>query len=377
MNKKKSPLVFYYVEKRDTVSMGGKIIYIDHKNRYKMITKIKEFCDTLEDGNVSNIDNEKNLAHWIKKYGKRISQPHLRAKLTDINIQNQKYKYRNLSFVPEYREIKAIDPHDKKVTLGELNVSEYKSLYLLNEWRKWVIRRSMRRCTLIEKKLVEDVMNCELKTEKTKKENIIFVDFNTTNPFQNIFIIDDIKKLITNIPDNFKKTILMGMSDSGELGDLRPIQFEDFEKVPFLLSYVLDVLISKDECMISRINQEVLKHQDLLKLKQLRGVRRILTYPYPIIYNYVQENGYCLKSWKNLFKSFIHGNIDFSDYPNGKITVSHALDIDGDLLSTFNLTLKELDPNSFQYVEVDSSEEGKITRISLDGPITKDFTIVS
>ena len=41
------------------------------------------------------------------------------------------------------------------------------------------------------------------------------------------------------------------------------------------------------------------------------------------------------------------------------------------------VTLKELDPNSFQCIEVEYSKGGKISLISLDGLITQDFHMTS
>ena len=69
------------------------------------------------------------------------------------------------------------------------------------------------------------------------------------------------------------------------------------------------------------------------------------------------------------FNTLICGDINFNEYPCQKITVYHAFDIDCDLLNTFKIHLKDLEPDSFQFIEIDYSDGDNIKEIKLSGPI--------
>jgi hypothetical protein len=69
------------------------------------------------------------------------------------------------------------------------------------------------------------------------------------------------------------------------------------------------------------------------------------------------------------FNTLICGDINFNDYPSQKITVYHAFDIDCDLLNTFNIHLKDLEHDSFQFIDIDYSDNENIKEIKLSGPI--------
>ena len=51
----------------------------------------------------------------------------------------------------------------------------------------------------------------------------------------------------------------------------------------------------------------------------------------------------------------------------------HALDIDCDLLNTFNIRVEDLDPQSFQFIDVNYSNDEKIEKLKLEGPINHDY----
>ena len=59
------------------------------------------------------------------------------------------------------------------------------------------------------------------------------------------------------------------------------------------------------------------------------------------------EEGYKMYADFWTHQVYIHGVVDFNDYPNQNITVFQALNIDWDLLLTFNIRIKDLDLNLF------------------------------
>ncbi|MFX1391797.1 MAG: hypothetical protein ACFE9Z_17165, partial [Promethearchaeota archaeon] len=75
---------------------------------------------------------------------------------------------------------------------------------------------------------------------------------------------------------------------------------------------------------------------------------------------------------KEYFRTLICGDIDFNDYPNKKINVYHALDIDCDLLNTFNIRMKDLELQSFQFIDIYYSNDDNIEEIKLEGSVNYD-----
>ena len=87
----------------------------------------------------------------------------------------------------------------------------------------------------------------------------------------------------------------------------------------------------------------------------------------------VANEDFVIRMLQDEFKTSIFGSININDYPNQKITVFHALDIDCDLLNTFNVRIKDLNSESYQFIAVDYSEDNEITKISLEGLLNYNY----
>ena len=275
-------------------------------------------------------------------------------------------KYREINFNPIYRPISYYEP-DEGVTLIQK---------LIKPFTYGCIKRIKKELTVKEKESIIKAKLGEYEVEKTKDDERILLNFNTVNPFEKIFIENK------EIQDDLLKKDLARFSEISSMWEGKmhfPLEDILTNKIPYK-----DIERPKDlSCL--RYDKDISRYWED-KLYKTNIVKNLFTFPYKMMFEtargdlerwwkeantpseYANEEFY-IKTLQDEFNTSICGKVNLNNYPNEKITVFHALHIDCDLMNTFNIHLKDLDPLSFQFIKLDYFDEGNINKFSLEGPI--------
>ena len=335
----KRPLVIYYTENKDVNGervRTGKIFYI--KKKRKFISEMEGFFEEIKDNkrNEDFFEFRNTVKTLIEKRSKNINKYFLIGK---------KGIHRDLNFDPEYRAI------IKNVEFGgggEIIVkNNIRHDPLLERGGNRIIivpryaQRIYRGLTLKERELIRKVKAGETTVEKNVDGEFIELDYNTNNPFATVFLRDE--------DGNTRYDQELSKKWKEKLSGVRIIKRIATHEAPKNDPYQ----------MVEDYNSKI--RSEGLKLME----KKLVSF---------DEEGY--KRYADFWthQVYIHGVVDFNDYPNQNITVFQALNIDWDLLLTFNICIKDLEPQSFQFI-TDYSDKGTSGNVKFEGPINCDFIL--
>jgi len=381
---KLSPLVVQYVENEKDHSRLGQVFYIEGKKKEKFLLDLENIVKDLRDKEL--IRNSINSLN--KKYSHKIKSWYFihEGKAFFLNK-----KFRELDFNPKYREL--VIRQEKNIN-GDMVVVDYTGkLKFFNSF---------------DIKVKADVNGKDLITKLnvlTKKINdeMTIIDTGRSNLFNSRFAkkmtryLDDIDKELIRKFRKDKIKSEKNVDDNVIILDYNTISNDLFKKVYTFVYFRIPLFIYTELDDNKRYDQEHSRYWKE-KLNNLHRIKRIKTYGsdkyiyQEFITKYPTKIPRDVSEWilkskfkrdikkvnekelvdyltKEYFRTLICGDIDFNDYPNKKITVYHALDIDCDLLNTFNIRMKDLEPQSFQFIDINYSNDDNIEEIKLEGSI--------
>ncbi|MEJ2293813.1 MAG: hypothetical protein P8Y23_03510 [Candidatus Lokiarchaeota archaeon] len=378
---KRSPLVVQYVENKKDHANVGIIFYIEGKKREKFLLDLNKIVKELGDIELFKT----KLNPLIKKYSHKIKSWYYIEEGRAFNLDK---KFRPLDFNPEYRELvirrekntngemivvdylgkpKFFNSFEMEITTNigskdlirmlkqgeirnnEMRVVDSKRLSMFNSRFVKVMTRNL---DLTDKELIRNFREDEIKSENSS-DNVIIVDYNN-------YINELFKRVFTFV--YFRKDPFIIADD----GSIRFVQehseywkekLKDLYIIKRLKTYGPDNYIYQD--FITKFPKKIPREisETVLNNKFKRDISKI---------NEKELTDFLTEKY---FNTLICGDINFNDYPSQKITVYHAFDIDCDLLNTFNIHLKDLEPDSFQFIDIDYSDNENIKEIKLSGPI--------
>ena len=351
--KKRFPLIVQYIEKKRDHMRSGKIFYINGEKKEKFLSKLDEY--------VKDIDNEElfrnNLHSLTDKYSRKMKTWYYVEEGKAFFLSK---KFRELDFNSKYR---AIIKNQEKKTNREMIVLDYTGD--LNWFNSRFVKRTTRNLSNKEKELIRKVKDNEIEIEKDN-EKVIMVDYNTYDPYARIFTIDQNRDVIDR--ELIRKMKLMRMK-LGNFDEDVNIQYNQE-----LSKYWKDKLnnIQRIKRVKTHGDDKLLYHAFTVRYKKIpREISDFTKFKGDT--SKVDEKELMDYITKHYFSTIICGDVDFKDYPNQKITVYHALDIDCDLMNTFNIHIKDLEPQSFQFIDIHYSTDNNIHKILLEGPIDYDY----
>ena len=379
---KKNPLVVINLTKERGILQKGLVFYVDDKKKKQFLSEADAIFKNLDIGALNEITAVDHLY-----YGRDVMLPLMNKycqKFDDGRVDTSLKNFRLLSLEdPEYSTINETD--------GEVTILT-NPRYMEESMR--IRPRTHRKLTDREKELRLKAEHGNLERLKNNDGDLIFINYNTFNPFEKAFVLtkehSDIRremrekmargefpiqqlKKVNDLVKNkdavkYDKELSTSLRDKlGKINRIRRMMTFDYHGASKILRKV-DESSNGFEKLAKSYNKSVIENEDLKfpvdhipfvespkesTSKNIKGknipkhITRVLKLVYPTV---------------------ICGNIRLNDYPNKKITPLHALDIDCDLLNTFNIHIGDLDSQSFQFIETDWSDH-KMCKISLDGAL--------
>jgi hypothetical protein len=322
---KKAPLVVIYIESKNGQNNIGKVYYIKGEKKDKFLSMLEVSIKDLEDLKLfRSIVNK-----LFNQYSQKVRTWYYKEEGRAFNLSK---KYRELDFNPKYREL-ILDT--EKNSNNEIIIVEYTGKSTL--FNSWFVKRTTRDLNLKDKELIRRVRADEIQVKKNDSDEIIMLNYNNTA-----------KELFTNILLRDKEGV---KRDDEEQSRFWKERLNTIHKIRRIKTHGADKYICQTYI-------EIIPHillDDNFKRKS-RNEEELIDY-----------------LTKHYLETLKCGEIDFHDYPNQKITVSHALDIDCDLLYMYNIHIKDLEPQAFQFIDILSSTKGNIENIQLEGPINYNY----
>ncbi|MFW9866024.1 MAG: hypothetical protein ACFFEN_07985 [Candidatus Thorarchaeota archaeon] len=360
----KNPLVIQYVENKKDHTRVGKVFYVEGKKREKFVLDLENSVKVLDDE--EQIRNTINSL--INKNSHKIKSCYFIHEWKAFSLNK---KFRELDFSPKYRELvirqqKGISSEMVVVDyVGKLKFFNSFDVIITNEmtiidtsrtnlFNSRFAKKTRRDLEALDKELIREFKEDKIKSEENIDDKVIMLDYNTVSN-------DLFKKVCTFVYHHIPPFIYIE-DDTNKRYDQEHSQYwkeklNDLHRIKRIKTYGSDKYIYQD--FITKYPTKIPRRisEWVLKSKFKRDVNKI---------NEKKLVDYLTKEY---FRTLICGDIDFNYYPNQKITVYHALDIDCDLMNTFNICMKDLEPLSFQFIDVNYSNDGIIGEIKLEGPI--------
>ena len=378
---KRSPFVVQYVENKKAHTKVGIIFYIEGKKKEKFLLDLKNIVKELGDVELFKT----KLNPLITKYSHKIKSWYFIEEGRAFNLDK---KFRPLDFTPKYRELiirrqKNIDGEMvivdflgkpkffnsvemeittnvsskdliKKLEQGQIRNGEMKvgDSGRLSVFNSHFVKTMIRNEALADKELIRNFREDQIKSGKSS-DKVIIIDYNNylNDLFERVFTFVFFRKDPFIIDDDGSIRFIQEHSEYWKE------KLKDLYKIKRLKTYGSDNYIYQD--FITKFPRKIPREvsETVLNNKFKREINKINEQE---LIDFLTEK---------YFNTLICGDINFNEYPCQKITVYHAFDIDCDLLNTFKIHLKDLEPDSFQFIEIDYSDGDNIKEIKLSGPI--------
>ena len=198
----------------------------------------------------------------------------------------------------------------------------------------------------------EKIKNGEITLEKNERDEFVMLDYNVINPFSSVFLkYEDGDVRHDHETSKYWKEKLKGIHTIKRITICDTVNLANYSTTyPELKPSPSFKFTLKDFQSTSYMRM----------LEQSNKNRAYFRWEY---------------KFPQLIRANMRGVVDFNDYPNQKITAFQALDIDCDLLFTYNIHIKDLDPQSFQFITLEYSDEGNTGKIEFEGQINRDLLL--